>query len=170
MNWTAVGAIGELLGAATVVASLLYVARQMKQGNRIARAEAFRAVQLKLVDVMANMSQDSEWMELFVRLRYEGLGRDEMSRTERAKAGFNLQTFLALYSVIHHDVGLGVLPPTTYTAQLEEVFRTPYMRQVWPLLRADHSDTFVGFMEARFGLDSSESESATALPPSAEAS
>lgn len=170
MNWTAVGAIGELLGAATVVASLLYVARQMKQGNRIARAEAFRAAQLKLVDVMANMSQDSEWMELFVRLRYEGLGRDEMSGTERAKAGFNLQTFLALYSVIHHDVGLGVLPPTAYTAQLEEVFRTPYMRQVWPLLRADHSDTFVGFMEARFGLDSSESESATALPPSAEAS
>jgi hypothetical protein len=152
VDWTAVGAIAELLGATAVVASLLYVARQMNQGNRIARAEAFRAAQLKLVDILAAMSQDSEWTELYVRLRYKGLERDDMSPSERTKAGFNLQTFLALYSVIHHDVVLGILPAEAYTAQLEEAFRTPYMKQVWPLLKHDHSEDFVRFMERRFNL------------------
>ncbi len=40
MNWTAIGAIGELLGAIGVIASLLYLARQM----RSAAADARRAV------------------------------------------------------------------------------------------------------------------------------
>ena len=32
MNWTAIGAIAELLGAVGVIASLLYLARQMRNG------------------------------------------------------------------------------------------------------------------------------------------
>ena len=32
MNWDAIGAIAELLGAIGVIASLLYLARQMRNG------------------------------------------------------------------------------------------------------------------------------------------
>ena len=33
MNWEAIGAVGEILGAAAVVATLAYLARQMRQGS-----------------------------------------------------------------------------------------------------------------------------------------
>ncbi len=43
MNWDAIGAIAELLGAAGVVASLLYLATQYR---RAARQEAARSFQI----------------------------------------------------------------------------------------------------------------------------
>ena len=46
MNWTMVGALGEMAGAIAVVASLFYVGHQVRQNNRIARAEACRDVTL----------------------------------------------------------------------------------------------------------------------------
>ena len=39
MNWDAIGAVGEILGAAAVVATLIYLARQMRQEARANTAE-----------------------------------------------------------------------------------------------------------------------------------
>jgi hypothetical protein len=40
MNWEAIGAVGELVGAVTVVASLLYLATQIRQNNTNQRVAA----------------------------------------------------------------------------------------------------------------------------------
>jgi len=42
MNWDAIGAIAELLGAVGVIASLVYFARQMRQNTWATRAAAFQ--------------------------------------------------------------------------------------------------------------------------------
>ena len=42
MQWEAIGAVGDIAGAAAVVISLVYLARQMTISNRLAKAEAFR--------------------------------------------------------------------------------------------------------------------------------
>ena len=44
MNWEAVGAIGEILGAAAVVATLLYLARQIRQQNQIAKHNTWESL------------------------------------------------------------------------------------------------------------------------------
>lgn len=44
MNWDAIGAIAELLGAAGVVASLIYLATQIRQSTRTERARAFQDI------------------------------------------------------------------------------------------------------------------------------
>lgn len=40
MEWDAIGAIGEILGAVAVFASLLYLGAQIRMSNRLARAES----------------------------------------------------------------------------------------------------------------------------------
>ena len=49
MNWTAIGAVGEVLGALAVVATLLYVARQLEEQGRAlttsVRDSAFQQLQ-----------------------------------------------------------------------------------------------------------------------------
>ena len=40
MNWDAIGAIGEIIGAAAVVAALMYLSIQTRQANLLARASA----------------------------------------------------------------------------------------------------------------------------------
>ena len=59
MNWSAVGAAGELLGAIAVVASLLWVARQVQASNRIAQAEAYRTAQVKMAELMVTSCEAS---------------------------------------------------------------------------------------------------------------
>lgn len=44
MNWEAVGAVGEVVGAAAVVLSLLYVGSQIRQNTRTSRDEAIREI------------------------------------------------------------------------------------------------------------------------------
>ncbi len=155
MNWDAVGAVGQLLGTAAVVASLLWVARQVQASNRIAQADAYRAAQLKMAELVSSWSDDPAWMTLFVEIRYRGLRREQMTPTQSTRAGFRLQALLTHYSAIHRDVTLGILPESAYEIQAEQVFRTPFMRQLWPVLREDHSSDFIRFMEQRFELDGS---------------
>ena len=47
MNWDAIGAIAELVGAVGVVASLLYVATQVRTSNRASAVQAKLAVELQ---------------------------------------------------------------------------------------------------------------------------
>jgi hypothetical protein len=42
MNWNAIGAIGELVGALAVVITLIYLSRQIRHANRQGEIEAFR--------------------------------------------------------------------------------------------------------------------------------
>jgi len=38
MNWNAVGVVGEIVGAVAVVVSLIYLAKQIRQGTQVARS------------------------------------------------------------------------------------------------------------------------------------
>ena len=44
MNWEAIGAIGEVIGALAVVASLIYLASQIRQNNKLARNDSLQTV------------------------------------------------------------------------------------------------------------------------------
>ena len=42
MNWEAIGAIGELLSVVVVVASVIYLAIQIRENTRVSQNEAYR--------------------------------------------------------------------------------------------------------------------------------
>jgi len=51
MNWEAIGALGEVVGAAAVVLTLLYLARQVRDGSK--------QIRLNTTSSLTTMSQDS---------------------------------------------------------------------------------------------------------------
>ena len=53
MNWEAVGAVGEILGAGTVVATLFYLARQVKHATAVSRAASRQAITQMNIDTWA---------------------------------------------------------------------------------------------------------------------
>ena len=74
MNWDAIGAIAELLGAVGVIASLLYLARQMRSAAADARrvaAEARRAaaqaVFTKMNTVYESISANPQLADVYLR-------------------------------------------------------------------------------------------------------
>jgi hypothetical protein len=167
MDWNAVGALGEVLGAIAVVFTLAYLAKQVRQSNRIAKADAFRSARIRYAGLADSWANDEEWSELFIRIRWQGLRREDLTLQERAVAGMRYLSLLHHLAAIYEDVQLGILPSSAYEILGTETFTVPYMRDVWPILRGEHSPEFVEFFETRFGLEGL-SDSVERIPPGAD--
>lgn len=66
MNWSAIDAISQLVGAAAVIVSLLYVAAQVKASTRQARHDAGRDLAARVSDVSLTVASDPELGKLLV--------------------------------------------------------------------------------------------------------
>ena len=80
MNWEAIGAIGEVVGAIAVILSLLYVGRQIHTSSQIALAVTERDAAKAWSDTTASLSQDPQIASVYAR----GIkNEDELSEHER---------------------------------------------------------------------------------------
>jgi hypothetical protein len=81
VNWDAVGAIGEIVGAAAVVASLVYLAVQIRNQNRESRMSSMHDISAGYRDGLAGMAE-RDLADLFAKAidDYESLTRPEMLR------------------------------------------------------------------------------------------
>jgi hypothetical protein len=68
LNWEAIGAIGEIVGAFAVVATLFYLAQQVRHSTRMARAEMtkdlFLASRTAIMDVAAHDRLADIWADI----------------------------------------------------------------------------------------------------------
>jgi len=67
LNWQALGAIGELLGAVAVVVSLLYLATQVRESTRQARRDASRDLAARISDVSLAVATHPDVGDLLVK-------------------------------------------------------------------------------------------------------
>ena len=81
MNWDAIGAIGEIIGAGAVVASLVYLATQIRTQNRESRMSSMHLIAVGYRDGLARMAE-GDMAELFAKANddFESLTRPEMLR------------------------------------------------------------------------------------------
>ena len=68
MNWDAIGAIGEIVGAIAVVVSLIYLSIQIRTSSSLAKAQMFQsaaAEQSRVADAVTNDPQNLEsWLKM----------------------------------------------------------------------------------------------------------
>lgn len=60
MNWDAIGAVGEILGAIAVVATLIYLAKQTTENSRAVKASSAREVTLAEAQWHGELARDPE--------------------------------------------------------------------------------------------------------------
>lgn len=60
MNWDAIGAVGEILGAIAVFVSLVYLAIQTKNNTKALRSSAFHQVRESFSEVSLTMVEDPD--------------------------------------------------------------------------------------------------------------
>jgi hypothetical protein len=66
MNWEAIGAIGEILGAAGVILTLGYLAFQIRAGTKATKAAAFQAVLQSEMDFASILIENAGTREKIV--------------------------------------------------------------------------------------------------------
>jgi hypothetical protein len=97
LNWEAIGAIGEIVGAAAVVATLAYLAIQTRQSNKIARSNTILELQAENRAHRNSLAQDSELSEIVMK----AIGGQELSELElfryRARSDSSLSYFESIF-------------------------------------------------------------------------
>jgi hypothetical protein len=67
MNWEAIGAVGEILGAAAVLITLIYLARQIKHSNELSSFTAAKEVMNQFNELNRLVATDSELRKLLLK-------------------------------------------------------------------------------------------------------
>jgi hypothetical protein len=68
LNWDAIGAVGELVGAAAVVVTVGYLALQIRNETTRARTEARRARSNRVSTAYADLADSTHVPDLLVKL------------------------------------------------------------------------------------------------------
>jgi hypothetical protein len=66
MNWDAIGALGELVGAVAVVATLVYLSVQLRQNTKTIRLGSAQSVNEELQDMFSQLSSDESLAAVFL--------------------------------------------------------------------------------------------------------
>ncbi len=106
MDWTAIGAVGEVLGAIAVVISIGYLAVQVKQNTDSVRFETFQSV-IDRVAAVNSRTSDPHVADVLARGRQSYLA---LSEADRVTFDYYMQERLLMYE---SSLALGhLLKPT----------------------------------------------------------
>ena len=80
MNWDAIGAMGEILGAAAVVLTLFYLARQVRTQNRASEIDAYEGIMNEFNEMNRLIASDKALYRLFI----DGMNRPDALDDDQA--------------------------------------------------------------------------------------
>lgn len=152
MNWDMMSALAELAGAAAVVISLLYLGRQIRGSNRLARAEASRVPNSDLNMLNASFGT-TEAFRAALRRAIEGEERNAFDPDDRVLLDLYLVSITNLYEQLLREVRAGIVDEDALDFGAKGMFELPFYRTSWPILKPFLSDSFASDFERRYSLD-----------------
>jgi len=151
MNWDAIGALGELLGALVVVISVIYLASQVRQNTATSRADALRTFSVEVSRQFGDWAKDERISAIWHKMLYEGLGRSEFSPEDALSGSFAVISRLSLYDAAFRSFKEGILSEQEFKPMLTtRVWDMPFMKDSWPIYRKELTPDFVEYIEKQF--------------------
>jgi hypothetical protein len=133
VNWDAIGASAEVIGVVTILLSLIYVAVQVRQSNKIAQGEAERDLHHHWMQGLESLVADKWTTETFLR----GLADfDSLTSVEKTRLSYKLIELNVVYAAMLELNERGMVS-TKLTEQCGDVIfsyiMTPGGRRWWEL-------------------------------------
>lgn len=156
MNWDAIGAIAELVGALGVVASLIYLGIQLRQNSKTISEDIFQTLLNNYHGAMDSLISDPA----LNRIWYTGLrDLDALDKDEKIFWGTQMHAFLRRYENIvlqsqKYPVNTGVI--SGIQNQWHWMLNQPGAKRYWDKSYGAYSDEFVEFVAQRHGLKAGE--------------
>lgn len=149
MNWDAIGAVGEILGALVVVATLFYLARQMKLSTVQQKLESHRAMTELQISVNRILYDPSN----VEAIREAGMDWDSASEKSRVILSQWLMDTTTHYQTLFQMWKAGTVDDDFYEAEenflTQEALATPGGRLWWNRHRQIFSKSFSERLESR---------------------
>jgi len=152
MNWDIWSTVAEIVGAVAVVVSLIYVSRQIRMGNRLARAEAGRTPTSDLNMLNASFGTNKAFRSA-LRKALEGTERADLDPDSRVLLDLYFVSVTNIYEQLSREVREGVLSESALDFGGKGLFELPFYRTSWPILKPFLSSSFTEHFEQRYSLD-----------------
>ncbi len=139
MNWDAIGAVGEVLGAGLIAISLLYLARETRKSSRAVDATASRESSHQLAEWHREVARDPELMRITMKAISEEM--PEYSTEEWMKLRLYFISIFQLYQsqYVHRGLDIGSVEESqkniNYASGLVSDF--PAFAAMWTELEAE---------------------------------
>ena len=151
MNWDAVGAIAELAGAIGVIASLIYLARQIRQSNATDKLTATLGLQASYNEVAAMFAEDGELIATGL------VDLSKLDDGDQFKFSVKLNLLFSHIEFVHSHYQKGLIDGDLAKRSYEQLYwyrDREGVKQWWERLGRDQfSSEFVAFVEGpRIGL------------------
>jgi hypothetical protein len=147
MNWTAIGAIGEILGAAGVIITLVYLARQVRQNTRATRLSTAQSIATAARDWNRPLLQDPELAWTFQVGTEDPTQLDEKEQARFIELCFSL---FRMFEDAHYQYHSGALDPSVWKGY-EKLYaayaKAPGFQAYWKERRDTFRPEFRAFIE-----------------------
>lgn len=147
MNLETLNAIAQLLAAFGVIASLFYLAAQIRQNTRSMRAVVVDSLAHSLIDLLGPQAHDIEFMHAFARATKDWNGASE---EDRARTVAVLLSVFKLFENAWFQRRQGTLDAQQWEgwdAYARMYFHLPGVRAWWQLRRAAFAHGFRTYIE-----------------------
>ena len=118
MNWDAIGAIAEILGAVSVLATLIYLAHQIKQSNKIATASSEISIRDNFGAINSAIYEDEAIAVLFVSAENPN---HEFGKVERVRLRMILTQLVNVWHSIEVAYDNGMASEASYNNIFDDV-------------------------------------------------
>ena len=147
MNWEAIGAVGELIGAVTVVLTLLYLAIQIRQNSQAVKNTAAQALLSELNDCLRLGSSNPDTARAVI------LGQtlfDELSEEGRAQFITWIFAWMRTIEQAYFQYVQGYIDEEMWEGQrahLRQLIQAPAVKTWWSHRRIFFSQRFQNYMD-----------------------
>ena len=147
MNWDAIGAVGEIVGASAVVVSLLYLAVQIRTQNTQARLSALHEISIGFREATAKFANE-DISDIFIRANedFDALSDPELHRLIILTGGL----FRAWEEahIQHKDGHLDVAAWEAMARHYTNIMGAPAVQRVWILRKVNFDPDFQRYVDS----------------------
>ncbi len=149
MNWEAAGAIGEILGAVGVIATLGYLAVQIRQNTDSVRATSELGLSQQSADWMSRMAAQPELSRI-----YDAAADDPTALTPDELSRFNwvIGELFMIYEGHYHLYSRGHITESSWKGKervMQGFLQNPVIAEWWAARITPFSDEFYNHIEER---------------------
>ena len=147
MNWEAIGAVGEIIGAAAVVVSLIYLATQVRSSSRATRASVYMGLHDSEAHFISLLLSNPAIRDLYDKI---GAGNPEFSTPDRPAASLLLTMMFNKYEQFFFLSREGMFASdfeSSMTKIIAKRLRAPDIRTWWEDSKGKFSTDFVNWVD-----------------------
>jgi hypothetical protein len=143
MNWGAIGAIGEIVGAFAVVVTLFYLAQQVRHNTRMARAEMTKDLYLASRTAIMDTAAHDRLADIWADIR-------PFADDAAARRHTFYQSFFRLYELQFNLAKQGLLDSSlavSYVLVIRMFAKTRHFDAYWSGARDEFHDEFASYVD-----------------------